>query len=70
MALYENCMQDIIEFNGLNLILEFLNENPDDHSNQEAELSACERVQQKSAIALNRFAKKINYAQLLIESEG
>jgi hypothetical protein len=74
MALYDNCMHDIVEFSGLNLIMEFLNEKPNDYMNNsqtmESEMSACERVQQKSAIALSLFSKNLSYVKILIELKG
>ena len=86
MVLLESCRADISEFNGLNLLIEFLNEKPsnyisdmdnNDHSSFltkqdsiESEISACERVQQKAAIAISRFCKESKYATILIELGG
>ena len=36
----------------------------------ESEVSACERVQQKAAIAISRFCKESKYATVLIELGG
>ena len=36
----------------------------------ESEISACERVQQKAAIAISRFCKESKYATILIELGG
>lgn len=87
MALLDNCREEIVEFNGLNLLADYLNENPQAYSNEikkissenqknngeeskESEITACERVQQKAAIAIHRFAKDHQYASLIIELDG
>jgi hypothetical protein len=67
MALLESCRKELADFNGLTLLAEFLHEPPVNYSNDQAELNACERVQQKAAIALSRFSKEEKYAQQLIE---
>lgn len=115
MALLESCRAEIVEFNGLSLIADFLNEKPSnyisysssststssssssssassyDFNNNtnntnntnsgnnansrttinkniyEPELLACERVQQKSAIAISRFCKEKQYSMSLID---
>lgn len=77
MALLENCRYDISEFNGLNLLIDFLNERPLNYMNLdssrnsiESELNACERVQQKAAIAISRFCKEAKYTSQLIDLGG
>ena len=86
MVLLENCRSEIFEFNGLNLLIEFLNEKPSNYISEienndqssfllkqdsiESEISACERVQQKAAIAISRFCKEAKYASILIELGG
>lgn len=95
MALFENCRADIVEYNGLNLLADYLNEKPLNYNNppatkkntsiqnegddkdydenddiNDSETTACERVQQKAAIAINRFAKEPQYATLLVELGG
>ena len=80
MALYDTSRMDIFEFNGLTLLVEFLNEQPIDYltssstdplnqsnANSDSEMSACERVQQKSAIAISRFSKETKYALILMD---
>jgi hypothetical protein len=75
MALLENCRAEIAEFNGLDMLFEFLSEKPnsylenaDNHSvNLESEVNACERVIQKAAIAISRFCKEPKYCSILIE---
>ena len=44
MALLESCRGEIFEFNGLNLLADFLFESPSDYESNETELNACERV--------------------------
>lgn len=90
MALLENSRSDIAEFNGLSLLIDFLNERPyayldnsmnylnnsaskNNSSNNDAvesEISACERVQQKAAIAISRFCKEAKYTSQLVELGG
>jgi hypothetical protein len=83
MALLENCRAEIVEFNGLNLVMDFLNEKPANYKNKlylkdnvevndpdESEVKACERVLQKTAIAISRFSKEIKYSQTLVELGG
>ncbi|RNA14597.1 inscuteable -like protein [Brachionus plicatilis] len=77
MALLENCRYDISEFNGLNLLIDFLNEQPSNYmsldssrNTVESELNACERVQQKAAIAISRFCKEAKYTSQLIDLGG
>lgn len=78
MALLETCRSEIFEFNGLNLLVDFLNENPSNYmvhcasknDSAESEISACERVQQKAAIAISRFSKEPKYASVFIELGG
>lgn len=83
MALLESCRTEIVDFNGLQLLLEFLNEKPSNYIENpinylnggsydtvESEISACERVQQKAAIAISRFCKEAKYTSLLIDLGG
>ncbi len=75
MALLENCRKEIADFNGLNLLMEFLNEKPSNYFTNgancnsviESDLSACERVQQKASIAISRFCKETKYCHQLID---
>lgn len=75
MALLENCRVEIAEYNGLNLLIDFLMETPfsytvnekGDIKSSESELSACERVLQKAAIAISRFCREPKYSILLVE---
>lgn len=69
MAQSSSCFDEIVEHDGLKLLLSFLNLIP--HTKlSEAELAACERVHQKSAIALTRLAKEAKYAQIVVNSGG
>ena len=70
MALLESCRSEIFEFNGLNLLVDFLFETPNDYEANETELTACERVLQKAAIAISRFSKENKYSQIFLELEG
>lgn len=82
MALLESSRNDIVEFNGFNLLLDFLNEKPSNyienpinylngaHDTVESEISACERVQQKAAIAISRFCKEAKYTSQMIDLGG
>jgi hypothetical protein len=78
MALLDDCRVEIAEYNGLNLLIDFLMETPfsymsdkiDASKVNESELSACERVLQKAAIALSRFCREPKYSILLVELGG
>lgn len=83
MALLESCRNEIVDFNGFQLLLEFLNEKPSNYIEHpinylnggtydtvESEISACERVQQKAAIAVSRFCKDPKYTSQLIDYGG
>lgn len=80
MALLEDCRTEIAEYNGLNLLIDFLMESPFNYmpnesieskaKSNESELSACERVLQKTAIAISRFCREPKYSILLVEIGG
>ena len=80
MALLDNCRNEIAEYNGLNLLIDFLMETPSNYTqlegldnnnkSSESELSACERVLQKAAIAISRFCRENKYSILLVELGG
>ena len=70
MALLESCRGEIFEFNGLNLLVDFLFESPSEYEANETELNACERVLQKAAIAISRFCKESKYSLIFLELEG
>lgn len=78
MALLDNCRAEVAEYNGLNLLIDFLMETPFSYMNEkidaskitESELNACERVLQKAAIAISRFCREPKYSILLVELGG
>lgn len=70
MAQSSSSFSEIVENDGLRLLLDFLHINPATGSLTEAELAACERVHQKAAIALTRLAKEPNNAQTIVEKGG
>jgi len=55
MAAVESCRPEIVHANGIVVLLKFLQKRPSLHIDSTAEISACERLQQKSTIALSRF---------------
>lgn len=79
MALLDTCRIEIADYNGLNLLIDFLMETPFSYTinektersnSSESELSACERVLQKAAIAISRFCREPKYSILLVELGG
>ena len=69
MATLESSRQDIIQFNGIALLIDHLQQRPSQFK-FEAEVSACERVQQKAAIALTRICKDKSTAQAITDQGG
>lgn len=69
MAQSTSCFAEIVDNDGLSLLLTFLNIRPSAKLT-EAELSACERVHQKSAIALTRLAKDSGSAKAIVAKGG
>ncbi|KFO18685.1 Protein inscuteable like protein [Fukomys damarensis] len=55
MSVLEQCASDIIQENGVQLIMGMLSEKPS--SGSPAEVAACERVQQKAAVTLARLSR-------------
>lgn len=70
MAQSSSCFDEIADNDGLSLLISFLNIEPRAPDLTEAELSACERVHQKSAIALTRLAKHPDYAHNIVSQGG
>ena len=72
MTMIENCRKQIAELNGIDLLVDFLNENilSYDNSSDCLELSAFGRVLQKSAIAISRFCKETKYCAAFVELNG
>nr|XP_048316290.1 protein inscuteable homolog isoform X4 [Myodes glareolus] len=61
MSVLEQCASDIIQENGVQLIMGMLSEKP--RSGTPAEVAACERVQQKAAVTLARLCRDPDVAQ-------
>ena len=69
MAAVESCCAEIVDSGGLELMLDFLTEQPSCFAN-EAEVAACERVQQKAGIALARLSRDPENAQIIVALKG
>lgn len=69
MAQSSSCFTEIVDNDGLTLLINFLKIQPNT-SLSEAELAACERVHQKSAIALTRLAKDPEHAKSIVNAGG
>jgi hypothetical protein len=73
MSAIEHCCIDITDNHGVALLVEFLKEavpSGNNKTNFEAEGAACERVQQKAAIALTRLSRDPENAQLVVDLQG
>ena len=69
MSGLESCTTDIVDNHGVELLVHFLHERPAD-AGTDAELAACERVQQKSAIAITRLSKDKSVADTVVQLGG
>ena len=69
MAAIEPSRYDIIIYSGIPLLIGYLQQRPIS-CKQEAEVAACERVQQKAAIALTRLCKNAESAQTIVDLQG
>ncbi|XP_061185599.1 protein inscuteable homolog [Saccostrea echinata] len=69
MVAVDVCRQDVVTSGGIDICLELLHESPLDYKTP-AEIAACERVQQKAAIALTRMCRDENNAATIIKAEG
>lgn len=69
MSSCETSVEDIVKHGGLELLIGFLWERPPDAAT-EAELTACEHVQQKAAIAVTRLCKEHGHAQAFVNLKG
>ncbi|XP_064628598.1 protein inscuteable homolog isoform X2 [Lineus longissimus] len=69
MAVHESCCEELMESNGFELLLQFLQESPLNYKTN-SEISACERVQQKSAIALTRLSRDPDHAWIIVKCQG
>ena len=65
----DTCSPEIIKNGGLELLVQFLNQRSPRIAT-EAEQAACERVQQKAAIALARLSRDEETAQHIINLKG
>ncbi|ELT97127.1 hypothetical protein CAPTEDRAFT_182206 [Capitella teleta] len=69
MAAIEVCCVEITENSGAELLIHFLFEGPSEEGTA-TEAQACERVQQKAAIALTRLCKDPEVAQTMLDLQG
>ena len=69
MVAVDVCRHSIINNNGISLCLELLNICPADFK-LAPEISACERVQQKAAIALTRMCREEEIGKVIVSSDG
>ncbi len=69
MAGIETCCADIVDNHGVELLVRFLYESQPQFGS-EAELAACERLLQKSAIALTRLCRQEDVCQIAIDIQG
>ncbi len=69
MAGVESCSGHIVENHGVEVLVRFLQE-PEPQFGSEAELAACERLHQKSAIALARLCKDEDSCQTVMDLQG
>ena len=69
MAAHSPCQADIRRHGGVELLVRFLHERPLSLASK-AELAACERVQQKAAIALSRLCHSGTNTEKIIHTKG
>lgn len=69
MVAADSCRHDVVDCGGIDICLELLNESPLDYKTP-SEIAACERVQQKAAIALTRMCRDESNAATIVKSEG
>ncbi|KAL5009728.1 hypothetical protein ScPMuIL_012033 [Solemya velum] len=69
MAAVDSCRNNIIRSNGVEALLGFLYKRPSCYPSP-AHMSACERVQQKAAIALSRLCRDSQSAHLIVQLKG
>ncbi|CAI9740269.1 Protein inscuteable homolog [Octopus vulgaris] len=69
MAVMESCQAEISRQNGIDILLNYLHEEPSSFRSA-VEIAACERVLQKAAIALTRLSRDECRAQLIAKSQG
>lgn len=69
MVAADSCRVGVIENNGIEACLGLLEEHPANYK-KPTELAACERIQQKAAIALTRICRDVETAQTITEFQG
>jgi len=69
MATAELSRNDIVASSGIPLLITYLQQRSSE-CKQEAEVAACERLQQKAAIALTRLCKDSTTAQIIVDQQG
>ncbi len=69
MSAIESCTAHLMENCGVQLLVNFLCESPAVEGSP-VEKAACERMQQKAAIALTRLCRDQEIAQLVVELQG
>ena len=69
MAAVEQCWSELVDNGGVALLVDLLGTCPPNYPT-EAELSASERVLQKTAIALTRLSRNSNTAQEVVSLKG
>ncbi|XP_072279085.1 protein inscuteable homolog [Pyxicephalus adspersus] len=67
LSILDPCAEEILQENGVELLVQMLSEKP--ISGSLAEISACERVLQKSAITLARLGRHTNIAEAAINCD-
>ena len=70
MATLDACCVDMTRCNAIELLIRFLHNRPSAYKCSSTQLAACERVQQKTAVALNRLARNPDIAQIIVECGG
>ena len=69
MSSTDACAAEIKKYRGLELLVAFLHVRPPDVAT-DAELTACEHVQQKAAIALTRMCREASNAKMVANLNG
>ena len=69
MSGIDTCCSEIVENHGIEALIQFLYEREPQYGS-EAEMAACERLHQKSAIALTRLCKDQDTCQAVLDLQG
>ncbi|CAL8105012.1 unnamed protein product [Orchesella dallaii] len=70
MAGVESCRQDIIQCGGMEALLHFLQQRPSGKAESVSAITACERLQQKSTIAISRLCNENGVARYVYDMGG